>query len=228
MSIWLRISDAVSALTAGEGLSSILEKLQTPPEKSVAFTIAVIGLGAKMAKADGLVTKDEVAAFRQVFQIPQRNAAQAAIVFNLARQDVAGYEVYATKIAKMFKADSAVLEDLLEGLFHIAIADGHYHPNEDDYVHRVANIFGIDEVTYRSLRTRFAPDAPPDAYDVLGVTPKTPLDEIRKIWRQKIRETHPDQLMARGLPEEAITMATKRMIAINIAWEEINETHNDA
>jgi DnaJ like chaperone protein len=228
MSIWLRISDAVSALTAGEGLSSTLEKLQTPPEKSVAFTIAVIGLGAKMAKADGLVTKDEVAAFRQVFQIPQRNAAQAAIVFNLARQDVAGYEVYATKIAKMFKADSAVLEDLLEGLFHIAIADGHYHPNEDDYVHRVANIFGIDEVTYRSLRTRFAPDAPPDAYDVLGVTPKTPLDEIRKIWRQKIRETHPDQLMARGLPEEAITMATKRMIAINIAWEEINETHNDA
>jgi DnaJ like chaperone protein len=228
MSIWLRISDAISAMAAGEGLSSILEKLQTPPEKSVAFTIAVIGLGAKMAKADGLVTKDEVAAFRQVFQIPQRHAAQAAIVFNLARQDVAGYEVYATKIAKMFKADSAVLEDLLEGLFYIAIADGYYHPNEDDYVHRVANIFGIDEVTYRSFRTRFVPDAPPDAYDVLGVTPKTPLVEIRKIWRQKIRETHPDQLMARGLPEEAITMATKRMVAINKAWEEINETHNDA
>ncbi len=228
MSIWLRISDALSAITSGESLSAILEKLQTPPEKSVAFTIAVIGLGAKMAKADGLVTKDEVAAFRQIFHITKRDEAQAANVFNLARQDVAGYEVYASKIAKMFKTESAVLEDLIEGLFYIAMADGHYHPNEDDYVHRVANIFGIDEVTYRSFRTRFVPDAPPDAYDVLEVTPQTPLNDIRKIWRQKIRETHPDRMMARGLPEEAITMATKRMIAINKAWEEINETHKDA
>jgi DnaJ like chaperone protein len=228
MSIWLRISDALTAITSGESLSAILEKLQTPPEKSVAFTIAVIGLGAKMAKADGLVTKDEVTAFRQIFHIPKRDEEQAAKVFNLARQDVAGFEVYASKIANMFKAESAVLEDLIEGLFYIAMADGHYHPNEDDYVHRVANIFGIDEVTYRSYRTRFVPDAPPDAYDVLEVTPQTPLSEIRKIWRQKIRETHPDKMMARGLPEEAVTMATKRMIAINKAWEEINETHKEA
>ncbi|MBE9475987.1 MAG: molecular chaperone DjiA [Proteobacteria bacterium] len=228
MSIWLRISEALAAIGAGESLSAILEKLQTPPEKSVAFTIAVIGLGAKMAKADGQVTKDEVTAFRQIFHIPKRDEAQAAKVFNLARKDVAGFEVYAAKIAKMFRADSAVLEDLIEGLFYIAMADGHYHPNEDDYVQRVATIFGIDDATYRSFKTRFVPNTPPDAYDVLGVTPQTPLDEIRKIWRRKIRETHPDRMMARGLPEEAIIMATKRMVAINIAWEEINKTHKDA
>lgn len=228
MSIWLRISEALAAIGAGESLSAILEKLQTPPEKSVAFTIAVIGLGAKMAKADGQVTKDEVTAFRQIFHIPKRDEAQAAKVFNLARKDVAGFEVYAAKIAKMFRADSAVLEDLIEGLFYIAMADGHYHPNEDDYVQRVATVFGIDDATYRSFKTRFVPNTPPDAYDVLGVTPQTPLDEIRKIWRRKIRETHPDRMMARGLPEEAITMATKRMVAINIAWEEINKTHKDA
>lgn len=228
MSIWLRISEALAAIGAGESLSAILEKLQTPPEKSVAFTIAVIGLGAKMAKADGQVTKDEVTAFRQIFHIPKRDEAQAAKVFNLARKDVAGFEVYAAKIAKMFRADSAVLEDLIEGLFYIAMADGHYHPNEDDYVQRVATIFGIDDATYRSFKTRFVPNTPPDAYDVLGVTPQTPLDEIRKIWRRKIRDTHPDRMMARGLPEEAIIMATKRMVAINIAWEEINKTHKDA
>ncbi len=227
MSVWLRISDALSAIKTGEGLTSVLEKLKNPPEKSTAFTIAVIAIGAKMAKADGLVTKDEIAAFRQIFHIPKRDECKAAKVFNLARQDVAGYEIYAAKIAKMFKTEKAVLEDLTEGLFYIAMADGHYHPNEDDYVHRVANIFGIDEVTYRSFRTRFVPDAPPDAYDVLEVTPDNTLDEIRKVWRQKIRETHPDQMMARGLPEEAVIMATKRMIAINKAWEEINETHGD-
>jgi len=222
-SIWSRIAEAISALSKGESLARVFEQLKTPPERSVAFTIAVIGLGAKMAKADGLVTRDEVAAFRQVFFIPKRDEAQAARVFNLARKDVAGFEIYASTIARMFRDNPKVLEDLIEGLFYIAMSDGHYHPAEDDFVHVVARKFNIDERSFRGLRTRFAPDAPPDAFDVLGVTPETPLAEIRKAWRQRIRETHPDQLMARGLPEEAITLATKHMIAVNKAWEEIND-----
>ena len=223
MSIWTRIAEALSALTSGESLSQVFDTLKAPPERSVAFTIAVIGLGAKMAKADGLVTKDEVAAFREVFHIPKRDEHQAARVFNLARQDVAGFEVYANTIAKMFGKDDMTLENLIEGLFYIAMADGHYHPSENDFVHTVANLFGIPERNFRGLRTRFVPDAPPDAYDVLGVDPAMSLEEIRSVWRQKIRETHPDAMMARGLPEEAITLATKHMIAINGAWESINE-----
>ena len=228
ISIWTRIGNAIAALTKGESLSDVLNTLKTPPERSVAFTIAVIALGAKMAKADGLVTRDEVAAFRQVFFIPKRDEKQAAKVFNLARQDVAGYEVYAATIGTMFKDDPKVLEDLIEGLFYIAMADGHYHPNEDDFVHVVARKFHIDEDSFRGLRTRFAPDAPPDAYEILGVTPDTALAEIRAAWRKRIRETHPDQLMARGLPEEAITLATKHMIAVNKAWEEINDMIEEA
>ncbi len=222
-SIWTRIADAIAAMASGESLANVFDRLKTPPERSVAFTIAVIGLGAKMAKADGRVTRDEVAAFRQVFFISKKDEAQAARVFNLARQDVAGYEVYANTISKMFASDDSALEDLIEGLFYIAMADGQYHPNENDFVHTVAQLFHIDERIFRGLRTRFVPDAPPDAYDVLGVTPETPLADIRKIWRKKIRETRPDRLIARGLPEEAITMATKHMIAINQAWEEIND-----
>jgi len=181
-----------------------------------------------MAKADGLVTKDEVAAFRQVFHIAKRDEVQAARVFNMARQDVAGYEAYANTVAAMFKDDMPVMENLVEGLFHIAMADGEYHPAEDDFVHTVAQKFDISEAAFRAMRTRFAPDAEPDAYDVLGVTPDTPLDDVRKIWREKIRETHPDILMAKGLPEEAITMATKKMIAVNQAWEDIYEAHEPA
>lgn len=225
MSIWTRIAEALSALTKGESLAHVFERLKTPPERSVAFTIAVIGLGAKMAKADGLVTRDEVAAFRQVFQIPKQDEAQAARVYNLARQDVAGYEVYAGTIAKMFHQDRSTLENLIEGLFYIAIADGEYHPSENDFIHSVANIFGINERSFRSLRTRFVPDVMPDAYDVLGVTPDTPFDDIRKAWRAKIRDTHPDRMMARGLPEEAITLATKNMIAVNLAWETLSKKH---
>lgn len=223
MSIWLRISEALAALTKGESLTTVFEKLKTPPERSIAFTIAVIGIGAKMAKADGLVTKDEVAAFRQIFFIPKSDEAQAARVFNLARQDVAGYEVYAATIAKLFKDNQPALENLIEGLFHIAMADGHYHPSENDFIHRVGKIFNVDEVAFRGIRTRFVPDAEPDAYDVLGVSPQMSLEEIRNVWRKKIRENHPDHIIAQGLPEEAITLATKHMIAINKAWEEISD-----
>ena len=143
MSIWSRISEALSALASGEGLSAVFDRLRTPPERSVAFTIAVIALSAKMAKADGLVTRDEVTAFREVFQIAQADEADAARVFNLARQDVAGFEEYATRIRGMFGAEADALFDLMEGLFHIAMADGVYHPNEDLFLERVAEIFEI-------------------------------------------------------------------------------------
>ncbi len=222
MSLWSRIADALSALSQGESLSHVFDRLRTPPEKSVAFAIAVIALGAKMAKADGRVTRDEVTAFREVFYIPRTEEAQAARVFNLARQDTAGFETYARSIAGMFAGEHAVLEDLLQGLFFIAVADGEYHPKEDDFIHRVAGIFGLSEPRFRALRTRFAPDAPPDAYAVLGVDPDMPLTEIRKVWRQAVRETHPDQMMARGVPEEAAKLATEKLIVINNAWEEIS------
>ncbi|GGE49339.1 molecular chaperone DjiA [Actibacterium pelagium] len=224
MSIWTRIAEALSALSNGEPLSEVFERLRTPPERSVAFTIAVIALGAKMAKADGQVTRDEVTAFREVFTIPPEDEANAARVFNMARTDVAGFDEYARRIRRMFgeeASDSPPLCYLLEGLFHIAIADGEYHPNEDVFLQEVADIFGLSEAEFKRLRSRFVPDAEHDPFDVLGVTPDMTLSEIRAVWRAEVRETHPDRLKARGLPEEAVKLAEKRLIMINRAWEEI-------
>ncbi|WP_171101896.1 molecular chaperone DjiA [Ruegeria sp. HKCCD7255] len=222
MSIWTRISDALSALTQGESLTAVFEKLRTPPERSVAFTIAVIALGAKMAKADGQVTRDEVTAFRDVFQIAREDEANAARVFDMARTDVAGYQDYARKISVMFSDDSTTLCDLMEGLFHIALADGFYHPNEDEFLEQVSRIFGQTDAQFMALRARFVPDAPHDPYTVLGVPRDMPVEEIRKVWRKLVRDTHPDAMMARGVPEEAVRLAEKKMIDINRAWDEIN------
>ncbi|MBV7393843.1 molecular chaperone DjiA [Mameliella sediminis] len=222
MSIWIRISRALQALTTGEGLAAVFDSLRAPPERSVAFTIAVIALSAKMAKADGLVTRDEVTAFREVFHIAAEDEAGAARVFNLARQDVAGYEDYARRIAAMFSETSGTLCDLMEGLFHIAMADGCYHPAENEFLTNVARIFGLSENQFRALRARFVPDAAPDPYTVLGVSPEMPMPEIRKRWRQLVREGHPDAMIARGVPEEAVKIAERRLIDINRAWEEIS------
>lgn len=221
MSIWTRIADALAALAKGEGLSTVFDRLRTPPERSVGFTIAVIALGAKMAKADGQVTRDEVTAFREVFAIPAEEEGNAARIFNLARQDVAGFDQYAGKIATMFGPGSPALVDLMEGLFHIAMADGEFHPHEDTFLREVARIFGVDERCFRSLLTRFVPDAPRDPYDVLRVPHDAPLAEVRAAWRQAVRDSHPDRMRARGLPDEALKMAEQRLIDVNRAWEEI-------
>ncbi|WP_432255761.1 TerB family tellurite resistance protein [Limimaricola sp. AA108-03] len=221
MSIWTRIAEIIAALRQGESLASIFDRLRTPPERSVAFAIAVIALGAKMAKADGQVTRGEVAAFREVFTIPPEEEANAARVFNMARTDVAGFEDYARKIAAMFGGEKGPLCDLMEGLFHIALADGDYHPAENAFLKRVAEIFEIDARAFARLRARFVPDCEPDPWDVLGVTPDEGRDAARSAWRAIVRETHPDRLAARGLPEEAMKLAESRLIAANRAWERI-------
>lgn len=221
MSIWTRIAEALAALAKGEGLAAVFDRLNAAPERSVGFTIAVIALGAKMAKADGLVTRNEVSAFREVFAIAPAEEENAARVFNLARQDVAGFDLYARKIAAMFGPGDAALVDLMEGLFHIAMADGEFHPHEDAFLREVARIFGVDDRCFRSLMTRFVPDAPRDPYDVLRVPHDAPIEAVRAAWRQAVRESHPDRMRARGLPEEALKMAEQRLIDVNRAWEEI-------
>lgn len=225
MSLWTRISEALAALASGEGLSAVFEKLRTPPERTVGFTIAVIALSAKMAKADGQVTRDEVTAFREIFHVPPEDEPAAARVFNLAREDVAGFEEYARRIARMFDQGSEVLSDLMEGLFHIACADGEYHPNEDQFLERVAEIFSIPAPRFNSMRARNVPDAAPDPYAVLGVETTMSLAEIRDVYRQWVRETHPDRMQARGVPEEAVKLAESKMAAINQAWDEISAHH---
>lgn len=233
MSIWTRIASALAALTGGEPLTAIFDRLRgaPAPDRSVGFTIAVLALCAKMAKADGRVTRDEVRAARSIFTFPPGEEEHAARVFNLARRDVAGFDAYARKIAALFNPegralcsdDHHVLVDLLEALFHIALADGIYHPGEDAFLAHVAGIFGLDECCFRAVRARLVEDAAREPHDVLGIARDASLNEARRAWRALVRDTHPDALTGRGVPPEAIRLAERRLVAINAAWKEISE-----
>lgn len=227
MSIWKRIGEAIGALLEGEPLSAVLERLRTPPERTVAFTIAVIALGAKMAKADGRVTSDEVTAFRRIFTIPPGEEAQAARVFDLARTDVAGFDAYARQIARMFQDRPEVLIDLMEGLVTIAVADGEYHPGEDAFLTEVTRIFGLTEADLRRIKARHLPDVT-DPYMVLGVDPDMSDAELRRHWRQMVRDLHPDRMIGRGVPIEAQRMAEQRLAAVNDAYETIKAERRQA
>jgi DnaJ like chaperone protein len=198
------------------------------PKGSIAFTIAVIALGAKMAKADGTVSRDEVAAFREVFQVPSGEEAHLRLVFDLARRSTAGFDSYARQVGRLFAGHRAVLEDLLGGLFYIALADGRVCPAEDAYLREVARHFGFDAAGYARIRAAFvgAPAAisalgDDDPHAVLGLASDASLDEIRAAYRRLIRAHHPDLLVARGMPAERVALATQRVARINAARDRL-------
>ncbi len=231
MSIWVRIGDIVSRVS-GTALSNALEMVRTVFEgdpqlrRRIAFSIAMIALSAKMAKADGVVTQDEIRAFRQIFLVPRNEARNVTRLYDIAKQDTAGFEVYAQRLAAMCgsgQPNCAMLEDILDGLFHIAKADGVVHEREVAFLRRISEIFEIDAGHFQSILARHAELGDADPYLVLGVARDARFEDIRQRYRQLVRDNHPDRVIARGLPEEFVAIASKRIAAINAAYETIEK-----
>jgi DnaJ like chaperone protein len=225
MTVWQKISDLAGAVGhAGSGLLRDLahvfglEKDALQPENDVAFTIGVIALSAKMAKADGVVSPSEVAAFQQVFHSSAAEAGHVERIFNLAKQDITGYESYADQIAALLKDNKKLLQDVLEGLMHVATADGGLHPKEDLFLRDVAQRFGFSESEYRFFRARFVVDND-NPYDVLKLSPQASPEEIKAQYRRLVADNHPDKLMGRGVPREFVDIATRKLAAINAAYD---------
>src|SRR6201995_2461870 len=211
MSIWGKVSGAV----AGHFF------LDRDSDPGVTFTIAIIALAGKMAKADGVASEQEFEIFAKVFVMPPEEEANVRRIFNLARQDMAGFDHYAGQIASLFRGNPAVLEDVLDGLFEIAKADGVLHPCEARFLERVAEIFGFAPNEYRRIRaSHFAPELT-DPYVILGLSYVADEEEIKQTYRRLVRENHPDSLIARGVPAEFIKLATDKLAAINTAYEKI-------
>jgi DnaJ like chaperone protein len=230
MSIWGKFGGAAAGLVVAGPVGAVvgalaghflIDRSEDGGDPGVTFTIAVIALAAKMAKADGVVSDEEVEAFDRIFRVPPDEQANVRRFFNLARGDSAGYEAYAGQIARLFAGNPAVLEDILDGLFEIAAADGVLHPSENEFLERVADIFGFAPGEFRRIRaSHFPPDAA-DPYVVLGVGYDASDEEIKRTYRLLVRENHPDSLIARGVPEEFVKLATDKLAAINTAFEKI-------
>ncbi|WP_299396743.1 TerB family tellurite resistance protein [Pelagibius sp.] len=191
--------------------------------KQIAFTIGVIVLGAKLAKADGQVTRDEVDAFKQVFRIPPEEMKNVGRVFDQARKNAGGYEPYAKQLARMFADNPAVLEELLGGLFHIARADGQVSPDELDYLESLAVIFGFDAQDWDRIRAANVAAADSDPFRILGVERDADDAAIKAAHRKLVVENHPDRLVAQGMPPEFVEVANEKLARINAAYDEIRK-----
>ena len=123
----------------------------------------------------------------------------------------------------MFRDRPRVLADILEGLFHVALADGRYHEGEEAFL----NAVGRD---LRRPRPRSSTPSRPatsragasDPWQVLGLPRDADLATVRARWRELVRAHHPDKMIARGLPVETVNLGNARLAQINRAWEEIS------
>ena len=228
MSVWGKIAGIAAGYALGGVPGALLGglaghfALDRMNDRQIVFTIALISLAAKMTRADGMVSPIEVQAVQNMLRVPESEHANMARVFNLAQEDVAGFDSYARQVADIYADSPQVLEDVLDVLFYIAYADGHLHPAENQFLEIVAGIFHVGESDFKRLQARHDAHVQ-DPYAILGVTRHTADAGVRAAWLQAVRDNHPDQLQARGLPPEMMHIATDRMAAINDAWETIRK-----
>jgi DnaJ like chaperone protein len=212
-----RIAAGLTGLIDFMGLDSAASR------KDRVFTTALVALCAKMARADGVVTEIEIAAFRRVVELGPGEEARIMRLFDLAHRTTDGFEHYADQIRTVI-GNKQLLLDVLDGLFFIAAADGVVHERERLFLARVAEIFGFDEDGYRRIEARHVHRAD-DPYRVLGADRNWTFAALQARYRVMVKDHHPDRSIAAGLPPEAIAIATRRLAAINAAWEAIARQH---
>ncbi len=237
MSIWSELSSYVGTL-ATDAVASVVETLRTvfqgdeETRRRVAFSVAIIALSAKMAKADGVVTVDEVHAFREIFEVPEEEFDNVSRLFDLAKRDIAGFDSYGAQVKGLFPgqdpSDRDVLQDVLDALFHIAKADGVIHENELLFLEEISAIFGFDAQAFDTIRMRHVSGEDVDPYIILGAQRDWDFARLRKCYLKQVKECHPDRLAARGVPEEFIVIANDRLAALNGAWETIQAMHGNS
>ena len=187
------------------------------------FALSLIILSAKLSKADGRVSKEELIAVKEKLQIPDSEIDQVAKIFNKAKDESTGYEPYAKQISEIFKGNQNVLEEVINILFYIAEADGHVSNEEESMIANIAFIFGLSQNQYESIKESRKSSDKLNPYIVLESQPTDYLKTIRKKYIKLSKEHHPDLLISKGVPIEVINESKNKMRAINTAWDQIQK-----
>ena len=187
------------------------------------FALSLIVLSAKLSKADGQVSKEELIAVKDKLQIPDSEIDQVAKIFNKAKDESTSYEPYAKQIGEIFQGNINVLEEVINILFYIAEADGHVSNEEEAMIANIAYIFGLTQKQYESIKESRKSSDKLNPYIVLESQPTDNLQTIRKKYIKLSKEHHPDLLISKGVPIEVINESKNKMRAINAAWDQVQK-----
>ena len=240
MSIWGKIIGGTAGFALGGPIGAILGVMvggsldrskkkftninQIPNQnKQSFFTLSIIILSAKIAKADGQVTKDEIYAFKDKFNIPVEGIEEVGKIFNEAKKSKHGYDKIADQVGLLFSDNKILLEEFLNNLFYIDESDGHTSLNEIKVLKSISKSFGLSENDFQRIFHSRLKNKDSDPFKVLSVNRDDNDSAIRKRWIQLNKEHHPDYLIAKGLPKEFIDQANDELSSINLAYDKIKE-----
>jgi len=225
---------AILGIAAGHGVDRVRKfdadesnKNFSNDQKEQIFATSVIAISAKLAKADGRISKSEILAFKKIFEFPAEDEKAISNIFNSAKENIDDYKDIAEQVYKVFKSDRGLLFELLNSLFSIAYADGELHPKERDMLFEIAKVFQISGNEFESLNNIFEAKISTDntsmnrSYKILGLSENASLEQVSNQYRKLIKEYHPDKLQGMGLPKEFIELANQKLSAINKAYTEI-------
>ena len=187
------------------------------------FALSLIVLSAKLSKADGKVSHEELVAVKDKLKIPENEIDQVGKIFNKAKEESTGYEPYAQQIAQIYRGSTNVLEEVINILFYIAEADGEVSSSELVMIENISKIFGLNKVQFNSIRESRKGSDKLNPYVVLESSPDDGLQSIRKKYLKLSKENHPDLLISKGVPQEVIDESKNKMRAINSAWDQIQK-----
>ena len=239
MSIWGKIIGGTAGFALGGPIGAIIgimiggsfdrksvfikSKRINSQQKQNIFALSIIILSAKIAKADGKVTKDEIYAFKEKFKIPENEMEQVGKIFNEAKKTKYGYEQIATQVGELFSDNKLLLEELLNNLFYIAESDGETSVSEIEILKSISKLFGLSKEDFQRIFHSRLNSKDSDPYKILGVDRNDNDSIIRKKWIKLNKEHHPDNLIAKGMPQEFINQSNKELAAINLAYDKIKK-----
>ena len=219
MTFWRNIATLAAGRVDAADVPAVEADCLDRPGSDPAFSTAVTALGAKLARADGRANGAEFAAFAEAFHPDAGSERNIRRLYDLARQTTHGFESYARRLAKRYGGCQLLLEDVMDGLFHIAQADGFITVTELSYLERVSELFGFSPLTFRRLSATHLGQENADPYLILNVAPDVSDEALHAAWRSAITAAHPDRARARGLPEDFVAIAELKAAAINAAFD---------
>ncbi|PPR54428.1 MAG: Co-chaperone protein DjlA [Alphaproteobacteria bacterium MarineAlpha5_Bin1] len=240
MSIWGKIIGGTTGFALGGPLGAIIgmmiggsfdrsarkfsssNQISQQQKKNV-FALCIIVLSAKIAKADGQVTKEEIYTFKEKFNIQAEEMSEVSKIFNEAKKSSFGFKNIADQVGNLFSDNKVLLEQLLNNLFYIAEADGLTSSNEVEVLRSISQSFHFNETDFQRIFHSRLNNKESDPYKILGVTREDSDNNIRKKWIELSKEHHPDYLIAKGMPKEFIKEANKELSSINLAYDKIKE-----
>ena len=200
------------------------QRLSPVEHHQLTFFVAAFSMLAKLAEADGRVTREEIDSIESFMvkdlRLDPESRNAAVNIFRTALNAPGTFADFTGQFYGQFQHQPQMLELMIDILLRVAMSDGSMTSGEETLILSAVQTFHFSSLRYEQLKSQYAPSAD-KAYAVLGCSPDDSDDQVKRCYRQRVQEYHPDKIAAKGLPDEFNRFAHDKFREIQDAWDQI-------